>query len=130
MDYRRCPLPRSAPHTARMDAAWVRNPLSEAERAARSAAAREHLCSTLAAEFRKAGLLLWSSGYVVEADRVEGRSPFGFGSDATVGLATVAQIAGELIAGAVLALEHQNVYSAAALARQLVEVECHRLGVR
>jgi hypothetical protein len=40
-----------------------------------------------------------------------------------VGLATVAQIAGELITGAVTLLGGHNVYGAAALVRQIVEVE-------
>jgi phage/plasmid primase-like uncharacterized protein len=40
-----------------------------------------------------------------------------------VGVATVAQISGELGAGAVALLEAGNNYAAAALIRQLVEVE-------
>jgi hypothetical protein len=56
-------------------------------------------------------------------DRAEGESPFEFGSDATVGLAAVLQIAGELVSGAITLLGEDNRYAAAALLRQLVEVE-------
>ena len=56
-------------------------------------------------------------------DRVAGISPFAFGSDATVGLATVTQVAGELCAGMLSLLEVENYYAVGALLRQLVEVE-------
>jgi hypothetical protein len=56
-------------------------------------------------------------------DRRAGSSPFDFGSDATAGLAAVAQTAGELSAGAILLLDSGNLYGAAALIRQLVDVE-------
>lgn len=83
----------------------------------------EQLCQALAAFFRESGRLLWTGGYIVGPDRVSGESPFDFGSDATVGLATVAQTAGELTSGAVDLLGAGNLYGAAALCRQLVEVE-------
>jgi hypothetical protein len=56
-------------------------------------------------------------------DRRDGESPFGFGSDATVGLAIVAEIAAELISGTLTLLDQDGLYGAAALLRQLVEVE-------
>jgi hypothetical protein len=86
-------------------------------------AAREQLCRTLAQAFARVGLALWTGGALIGGDRPGGLSPFGFGSDATVGLATIIQIAGELTAGAIGVLEHDNLYAAAALIRQLVEVE-------
>jgi hypothetical protein len=52
-------------------------------------------------------------------DQRDGQSPFGFGTDAVVGLAVVVQIAGELISGAVALLAQDNLYGAAALLRQL-----------
>jgi hypothetical protein len=85
--------------------------------------ARRHLCEGLAAAFRATGSLLWIGGNEIGADRVNGQSPFNFGSDATVGLATVIQIAGELTGGATALLELSNRYGAAALMRQLIEVE-------
>jgi hypothetical protein len=84
---------------------------------------RSLLLSALGPGFREFGRFLWVGGYMIGGDRVAGRSPFGFGSDTVVGLAIVAQIAGELSAGAALLLEAGNDYSAAALIRQLVEVE-------
>jgi hypothetical protein len=89
----------------------------------RGIAARRELCETLTLAFRKAGEGLWLCGLVIGSDRVDGASPFGFGSDATVGLGTVVQIAGELTAGVIALLDQGNRYGAAALLRQLVEVE-------
>jgi hypothetical protein len=84
---------------------------------------REQTCQALAVAFREVGRLLWVGGSLIGSDRPAGRSPFQFGSDATVGLATVAQVAGELTEGAVILLQRDNLYGAAALIRQLVEVE-------
>lgn len=89
-----------------------------------SQASRVRLCRTLGETFRYVGNLLWVTGYMVGPDRPAGTSPFGFGNDATVGLAMVLQIGGELIAGTVMLLEAGNDYAAAALTRQIVEVEC------
>jgi hypothetical protein len=85
--------------------------------------AREDFCILLATALRDGGQALWIGGSMFGPDRVEGDSPFSFGSDATVGLATVMQIAGELTSGAAVLLRDGNRYGAAALIRQLVEVE-------
>lgn len=66
---------------------------------------------------------LWVGGSLIGGDRVIGVSPFGFGDDGAVGLATVAQIGGELSKGSVAMLRTGNLYAASALVRQLVEVE-------
>lgn len=97
--------------------------LSEAENDTAAAKCRVELCRALAEAFREAGDLLWVGGNLLGPDRVSKSSPFDFGSDAAVGLATVIQIAGELISGAVVLLEQENIYAAAALIRQLVEIE-------
>lgn len=88
-----------------------------------AAALRRQLCASLAGSLREAGKLLWVGGVLIGADRADGSSPRGFGSDATVGLGTAIQIAGELVSGASLLLADGNRYAAAALLRQLVEVE-------
>jgi hypothetical protein len=88
-----------------------------------SRAAREDVCRLLGVTFRVVGERLWLGGYMLGTDRRDGQSPFGFGTDAVVGLAVVVQIAGELISGAVALLAQDNLYGAAALLRQLVEVE-------
>ena len=97
--------------------------LADAQNDAVAEEARVAVCHALTAAFREAGKVLWVGGSIIGADRVEGRSPFDFGSDATVGLATVGQIAGELAAGTILLLESDNSYGACALLRQMVEVE-------
>jgi hypothetical protein len=97
--------------------------VSEAATSATGRAAREGVCQALAETFRAAGKLLWPFGYILGTDRRDGESPFGFGSDATVGLAVVVEIASELLSGAVLLLTEGNLYSGAALLRQIVEVE-------
>lgn len=97
-----------------------RLPLQDDERGIE---ARSSLVRCLGPGFRELGEFLWVGGYMIGGDRVAGRSPFAFGSDAVVGLAIVTQTAGELCAGAALLLEHGNDYGAAALLRQLVEVE-------
>jgi hypothetical protein len=86
-------------------------------------ATREAVCRALTEAFQAAGKLLWTLGYMLGPDRRDGVSPFGFGSDATVGLALVVEIGGELLSGAVTLLSQDNLYSAAALVRQLVEIE-------
>ena len=85
--------------------------------------ARVRACDALTDALVKAGKMLWLTGYIVGADRASGASPFDFGDDETVGVATVAQIGGELGAGAIALLRADNRYAAAALTRQLVEVE-------
>jgi len=88
-----------------------------------SRAVRAELCRLLGPAFDSAGRSLWVLGSIVGVDRVEGRSPFGFGSDAAVGVAVLAQIAGQLMSGSVRLLDDDNLYGALALVRQLVEVE-------
>lgn len=85
---------------------------------ARVAAAR-----ALGEAMSDAGHLLWHVGYLLGPDRAQGDSPFGFGSDLTVGLGTALQIAAEVAAGTVTLLDAGNRYGAMALVRQLVEVE-------
>lgn len=69
----------------------------------------------------RVGLVLWVHGATLGPHRAAGVSTFG--DDRVVGLATVAQTAGELGRGAVSLLEAENRYAASALARQLLEVE-------
>lgn len=80
-------------------------------------------CDSMASALRRIGEILWVGGYLIGPDRVSDASPFGFGDDRAVGVATVAQIGGELGSGAVELLRAGNDYAAAALIRQLVEVE-------
>ena len=95
----------------------------EAGESEQGVACRTALCESLATAFKRAGEGLWVGGSIIGPERVEGRSPFGFGEDSVVALGTVVQIAGELTAGVVTLLQQNNRYGAAALLRQLVEVE-------
>ncbi len=85
--------------------------------------ARKRVCGILPDAFNEAGKLLRIAGWMVGPDRANRVSPFKFGSDAVVGLATIAQVAGELCRGMTALLEVGNLYSAAALLRQIVEAE-------
>jgi hypothetical protein len=97
--------------------------LSAVENDRASAERRIALCRALGEAFRERGDFLWIKGNLLGPDRALKASPFDFGDDADVGLATVTQIAGELTMGAVALLEQGNLYAAAALIRQLVEIE-------
>lgn len=101
----------------------LRQAIAAAIRDESAARLRDDFANALVAAFRRAGKVLWVDGAMFGPDRAEGHSPFEFGSDATVGLATVLQIAGELMSGVVVLFTGDNRYAAAALARQLVEVE-------
>lgn len=85
--------------------------------------AREDFCDTASSGLALVGQRAWVSGALLGPDRASGISPFDHGSDARVGLALVAQIGGEVARGAVLLLRQENRYAAAALVRQLLEVE-------
>jgi hypothetical protein len=101
----------------------LRDALDAAARDSAAAELREQFSELLASSLREAGKVLWVGGFIIGPDRVEGTSPYFFGSDGAVGLATVIQIAGELMTGALSLLKEDNRYAAAALIRQLVEVE-------
>jgi hypothetical protein len=88
-----------------------------------ASATRADVCDTIARGLVRLGHVLWVGGYVVGPDRASGTSPFRFGDDRAVGVATVAQIGGELSSAAVDLLKANNRYAASALIRQLVEVE-------
>ena len=88
-----------------------------------AAACRKAVCRTIAQALADTGRLFWVTGLIVGPDRASGTSPFGFGDDQAVGVATVAQIGGELAVGAVQLLMDGNLYAGSALIRQLVEVE-------
>lgn len=81
------------------------------------------VCAVIAAALASMGRILWVGGTIIGPDRVTKASPFGFGDNRTVGIATVAQIGGQLALGAINLLRAGNDYAASALLRQLVEVE-------
>jgi hypothetical protein len=101
----------------------IEKALEEASTNETAEKARREVCEAVAAALQGVGGLLLLGGSLIGDERVQGESPFGFGSDAVVGLSTVAQIGGELLSGGVLLLKEGNRYAAAALLRQVVEVE-------
>lgn len=88
-----------------------------------AAASRVALCEAIGEALSRLGRIFWLTGNIVGPDRASGTSPFGFGDDVAVGVATVTQMGGELAKGAVRLLRDGNLYAAAALVRQIVEVE-------
>jgi len=89
----------------------------------RARSARRVLAAQLRAALNQAGEQLHVVGWIVGPGRVDGTSPFGNGDDGLVELGYVAQASGELVRGTVQSLEQHNLYSGAALIRQLVEME-------
>lgn len=73
--------------------------------------------------FGAVGRELHVTGHVIGGDRVEGRSPWGHGTDETVGVSMILRIASQLVSASVDLFTDGRTYSAAALTRQLVEVE-------
>jgi hypothetical protein len=89
----------------------------------KASAHRTEVCTTATRSLTQIGRHLWVQGYFIGPHRASGDSPYNYGDDRIVGVATVAQIAGELGSGAIGLLKASNQYAAACLVRQLVEVE-------
>jgi hypothetical protein len=73
--------------------------------------------------FGSVGRELHVAGNVFGSDRVEGRSPWGHGTDETVGMSMILRIASQLVSASVDLFVDRRTYATAALTRQLVEVE-------
>ncbi|UWQ19240.1 hypothetical protein [Jannaschia sp. M317] len=77
----------------------------------------------VANSFRQFGEILRSSGQIMGTDRREGRSPFQFGSDEVYGVSLLLRVAAELSENTIRLFEAKQTYAAAALLRQIVEIE-------
>lgn len=86
-------------------------------------ASRIAVCEAIGTALIRLGQVFWLTGNIVGPDRKSGESPYGFGDDSAVGVATVMQIGGALGQGAVELLRVGNLYAASALVRQIVEIE-------
>jgi hypothetical protein len=84
---------------------------------------RQNLARFTSETFAETGDLLHAFGHVVGSDRIEGRSPFGHGSDETIAVSVLLRIASELVSASTDLFEDGRHYAAAALLRQLVEIE-------
>jgi hypothetical protein len=86
-------------------------------------AARVELAKFTSQRFDEVGTLLHVSGHIVGPDRKSGASPFGHGSDETVAISLLLRIASQLISASTDSFLDGRSYAAAALIRQMVEVE-------
>jgi hypothetical protein len=84
---------------------------------------RNSLALFASQQFKKVGDKLHAIGYVAGTDRKEGLSPFGYGSDETVAISLILRIASELTSASAELFASGRSYAAAALLRQIVEVE-------
>jgi len=84
---------------------------------------RQDLARFTSKTFANTGDLLHACGHLVGSDRVEGRSPFGHGSDETVAVSVLLRIASELVSASADLFADGRHYAASALLRQLVEIE-------
>lgn len=103
----------------------------EATREAISAAAadetlkscRRDLAQFSAEQFLEAGTQLHVLGHLIGSDRKTGSSPFGHGDDETVAISLLLRIASQLISATADLFTDGRHYAAAALLRQMVEIE-------
>lgn len=84
---------------------------------------REQLAGFTSETFATVGKLLHVGGHIIGKDRLDGRSPFGHGNDETVAISMLLRIAAELVSASKDLFLDARHYAAAALLRQLVEIE-------
>jgi hypothetical protein len=84
---------------------------------------RGRLARFSAKVFSRVGTELHLLGHIVGSDRTSGVSPFGHGSDEAVAVSLLLRIAGQLISSSTDLFEDGRTYAAAALLRQMVEIE-------
>lgn len=89
----------------------------------RIATLRYQLATFTGQVFDRAGDELHAVGHVFGSDRRDGLSPFGHGSDEVVGVSLLLRIAAQLTVSSAELFAKGHAYAAAALLRQLVEVE-------
>lgn len=85
--------------------------------------ARYRLAQTTAQVFSVVGTELHAAGHILGGDRVQGVSRTGHGSDEVVAVSMLLRVAGQLVSGSADLFSDGRHYAAAALLRQLVEVE-------
>jgi hypothetical protein len=85
--------------------------------------ARRSLATSTAAIFSSVGSELQAVGNIIGTDRKSGLSPFGHGSDEVVAVSLLLRIAAQLTSASGDLFNDGRPYAAAALVRQIVEVE-------
>lgn len=86
-------------------------------------AARYDLAKFVAETFERAGEELQAVGEIFGGDRVGGKSPYGHGSDEIVAVSLLLRIGGQLTSASADLFADGRHYAAAALLRQMVEIE-------
>lgn len=86
-------------------------------------ASRVELARFVSQLLGEVGTLLHLSGHIIGSDRKNGVSPFGHGSDEVVAISLLLRIASQLLSAATDLFLDGRCYAAAALIRQMVEVE-------
>lgn len=84
---------------------------------------RYELARFSANQLQEAGTELHIIGHLIGSDRVQGKSPFGHGNDETVAVSVLLRVAGQLISASANLFADGHKYAAAALLRQMVEIE-------
>lgn len=113
----------SAASTGSLDQQKYKEMMYSAARDASQVALRFELARFFGKTVVVAGEELHVLGYIVGPDRAAGHSPFGNGSDETVAVSILLQVAGQLVSASTDLFDDGRLYAAAALLRQLVEVE-------
>ena len=86
-------------------------------------AERHELAMFSAAQFLEVGTELHVLGHIIGSDRASSDSPFGHGNDETVAVSVLLRIASQLISASADLFADGRQYAAAALLRQIVEIE-------
>jgi hypothetical protein len=84
---------------------------------------RVELAQRAANVFGLAGRDLYLMGHIIGPDRVAGRSPWGHGTDETVAVSVLLRMASQLVSASADLFQDGRHYAAAALLRQIVEIE-------
>ncbi|HEY6248981.1 MAG TPA: hypothetical protein VI685_03415 [Candidatus Angelobacter sp.] len=86
-------------------------------------ACRYELARFSSKQLEEAGTELHVIGHLIGTDRVQGNSPFGHGNDETVAVSMLLRVAGQLTSAITDLFADGRQYAAAALLRQMVEIE-------
>jgi hypothetical protein len=84
---------------------------------------RVELARFVSKQFDHVGTALHLVGHIIGPDRTTGASPFGHGSDEVVAISLLLRIASQLVSASTDLFLDGRSYAAAALVRQMVEVE-------
>lgn len=84
---------------------------------------RTSLAKFTSEQFDQVGTVLNLAGHIIGPDRTTGASPFGHGSDEVVAIALLLRIASQLLSASTDLFSDGRPYAAAALLRQMVEIE-------